>query len=53
MRAAFHYVRTGVTVVPEALPKPDELAALAGRIVAALGVAPDLQRRGNHWYLQR
>jgi DNA helicase-2/ATP-dependent DNA helicase PcrA len=28
VRAAFHYVLTGVTVVPEVLPGPDELAAL-------------------------
>jgi DNA helicase-2/ATP-dependent DNA helicase PcrA len=28
VRTAFHYVRTGVTVVPDELPKPDELAAL-------------------------
>ncbi len=28
VRTAFHYVRTGVTVVPDALPEPDELAAL-------------------------
>jgi DNA helicase II / ATP-dependent DNA helicase PcrA len=28
VRTAFHYVRTGVTVIPEVLPKPDELAAL-------------------------
>jgi DNA helicase-2/ATP-dependent DNA helicase PcrA len=31
VRTAFHYVRTGVTVVPDALPKPDELAALVAR----------------------
>ena len=28
VRTAFHYVRTGVTVVPEVLPNPDELAVL-------------------------
>ena len=28
VRTAFHYVRTGVTVVPDVLPDPDELAAL-------------------------
>ncbi|WP_050947712.1 ATP-dependent DNA helicase [Mycobacterium xenopi] len=28
VRAAFYYVRSGVTVVPDALPGPDELAAL-------------------------
>jgi DNA helicase-2/ATP-dependent DNA helicase PcrA len=28
VRTAFHYVRNGVTVVPDALPEPDELAAL-------------------------
>jgi DNA helicase-2/ATP-dependent DNA helicase PcrA len=28
VRTAFHYVRTGVTVAPDALPGPDELAAL-------------------------
>jgi DNA helicase II / ATP-dependent DNA helicase PcrA len=28
VRTAFHYVRTGVTVVPDALPEPDDLAAL-------------------------
>ncbi|MBV8292768.1 MAG: ATP-dependent helicase, partial [Mycobacterium sp.] len=28
VRTAFHYVRTGVTVVPDVLPQPDELAAL-------------------------
>jgi DNA helicase-2/ATP-dependent DNA helicase PcrA len=28
VRTAFHYVRTGVTVVPDVLPGPDELAAL-------------------------
>ncbi len=28
VRTAFHYVRTGVTVVPDELPGPDELAAL-------------------------
>ena len=28
VRAAFHYVRTGTTVVPEVLPGADELAAL-------------------------
>jgi DNA helicase II / ATP-dependent DNA helicase PcrA len=28
VRAAFHYVRTGATVVPERLPGPNELAAL-------------------------
>ena len=33
VRTAFHYVRTGVTVVPDVLPEPDELAALlAGTI---------------------
>ena len=33
VRAAFHYVRSGRTVVPESLYGPDELAALvtAGR----------------------
>jgi DNA helicase II / ATP-dependent DNA helicase PcrA len=28
VRTAFHYVRTGLTVVPDALPGPDELAEL-------------------------
>ncbi|MGB6208815.1 3'-5' exonuclease, partial [Mycobacterium sp.] len=28
VRTAFHYVRSGVTVVPDVLPGPDELAAL-------------------------
>jgi DNA helicase II / ATP-dependent DNA helicase PcrA len=28
VRTAFHYVRTGVTVVPDVLPEPDQLAAL-------------------------
>ncbi len=28
VRTAFHYVRTGVTVVPDVLPEPDELVAL-------------------------
>jgi DNA helicase II / ATP-dependent DNA helicase PcrA len=28
VRTAFHYVRTGVTVIPDVLPEPDELAAL-------------------------
>jgi DNA helicase-2/ATP-dependent DNA helicase PcrA len=28
VRTAFHYVRTGVTIAPDALPKPDELVAL-------------------------
>ncbi|MGH3576626.1 MAG: PD-(D/E)XK nuclease family protein, partial [Mycobacterium sp.] len=28
VHTAFHYVRTGVTVVPDALPEPEELAAL-------------------------
>jgi DNA helicase-2/ATP-dependent DNA helicase PcrA len=28
VRTAFHYVRTGVTVAPDAMLKPDELAAL-------------------------
>jgi DNA helicase II / ATP-dependent DNA helicase PcrA len=28
VRTAFHYVRTGVTVVPDVLPEPEELAAL-------------------------
>ena len=28
VRTAFHYVRPGVTVVPDVLPEPDELAAL-------------------------
>jgi DNA helicase-2/ATP-dependent DNA helicase PcrA len=28
VRTAFHYVRTGITIVPDALPGPDELAAL-------------------------
>ncbi|MBO0880204.1 MAG: ATP-dependent helicase, partial [Mycobacterium sp.] len=28
VRTAFHYVRTGVTIAPDALPTPDELAAL-------------------------
>jgi DNA helicase-2/ATP-dependent DNA helicase PcrA len=28
VRTAFHYVRTGVTVVPDVLPGPEELAAL-------------------------
>ena len=33
VRTAFHCVRTGVTVVPDVLPEPDELAALlAGTI---------------------
>ena len=28
VRTAFHYVRTGVTVVPDVLPEPDDLAEL-------------------------
>jgi DNA helicase-2/ATP-dependent DNA helicase PcrA len=28
VRTAFHYVRSGTTVVPDALPEPDDLAAL-------------------------
>ncbi|MGA8332936.1 MAG: PD-(D/E)XK nuclease family protein, partial [Mycobacterium sp.] len=28
VRTAFHYVRTGATVVPDVLPEPDDLAAL-------------------------
>ena len=28
VRAAFHYVRTGQTVMPDVLPDADELAAL-------------------------
>ena len=28
VRTAFHYVRTGVTIVPDVLPTPDELAVL-------------------------
>jgi DNA helicase II / ATP-dependent DNA helicase PcrA len=28
VRTAFHYVRTGITIVPDVLPEPDELAAL-------------------------
>jgi DNA helicase-2/ATP-dependent DNA helicase PcrA len=28
VRAAFHYVRTGETVIPESLPDADELAGL-------------------------
>jgi DNA helicase-2/ATP-dependent DNA helicase PcrA len=28
VRTAFHYVRGGVTVIPDVLPEPDELAAL-------------------------
>jgi DNA helicase-2/ATP-dependent DNA helicase PcrA len=31
VRTAFHYVRTGLTVVPDALPGPDELAGLLAR----------------------
>ncbi|GBE65608.1 ATP-dependent DNA helicase [Mycobacterium sp. MFM001] len=31
VRTAFHYVRTGATVVPDVLPRPDELAALLTR----------------------
>ena len=31
VRAAFHYVRTGLTVVPDALPGPEELAELLAR----------------------
>jgi len=39
VRTAFHYVRTGQTVVPEALPGADELAALlAGS--SAVGLPP-------------
>ena len=89
VRTAFHYVRTGVTVVPDVLPDPDELAALLtepaldliarlssrsraevplGRCAASdrarprpasraasspRGVAPDLERRGDHRNLQR
>jgi len=30
VRAAFHYVRSGVTIVPDKFPGPDELAALLG-----------------------
>ena len=40
--AAFHYVRSGRTVVPQSLPGPDELAALAaGRGVGALASPGD------------
>ena len=28
VRAAFHYVRTGQTVIPDTLPDADDLAAL-------------------------
>jgi ATP-dependent DNA helicase UvrD/PcrA len=35
VRTAFHHVRNGVTVVPEALPNPDELAALVARAAPA------------------
>jgi DNA helicase II / ATP-dependent DNA helicase PcrA len=35
VRTAFHHVRNGVTVVPEALPSPDELAALVARAAPA------------------
>lgn len=31
VRTAFHYVRSGITVVPDVLPEPDELAALLTR----------------------
>jgi DNA helicase II / ATP-dependent DNA helicase PcrA len=31
VRTAFHYVRTGLTVIPDALPGPDELAELLAR----------------------
>jgi DNA helicase-2/ATP-dependent DNA helicase PcrA len=31
VRTAFHYVRTALTVVPDALPGPDELAELLAR----------------------
>jgi DNA helicase-2/ATP-dependent DNA helicase PcrA len=31
VRTAFHYVRTGLTVVPDALPGPEELAELLAR----------------------
>ncbi|HVQ98525.1 MAG TPA: ATP-dependent DNA helicase, partial [Mycobacterium sp.] len=32
VRTAFHYVRSGVTVVPDTLPGPDELARLLERV---------------------
>jgi DNA helicase-2/ATP-dependent DNA helicase PcrA len=35
VRTAFHHVRDGVTVVPEALPNPDELAELVARAAPA------------------
>jgi DNA helicase II / ATP-dependent DNA helicase PcrA len=35
VRTAFHYVRTGVTVVPDALPGPDELAGLLVRAASS------------------
>jgi DNA helicase-2/ATP-dependent DNA helicase PcrA len=31
VRTAFHYVRTGLTAVPDALPELDELTALVNR----------------------
>lgn len=39
VRAAFHYVRTGTTVVPDALPGADELAALLDEADVAREVA--------------
>ncbi len=53
---AFHYVRSGVTVVPDTLPEPAELLELIDQAklpAAPLGGAPDLERRGDHRYLKR
>ncbi len=43
VRAAFHYVRSGRTVVPRSLPGADDLVGAAGA-TRRLGVAVDLQR---------
>ncbi len=54
VRTAFHYVRTRLTVVPDALPGPTELAALlADQTGKAGGVAAHLEGRGDHRNLQR
>ena len=49
VRTAFHYVRSGATVIPDVLPG----ARRPGRAARKLGVAADLERRGDHRNLQR
>ena len=50
VRAAFHYVRTGQTVTPDDVARRRRTRRAAG---GGLGVAVDLQRRGDHRDLQR